>query len=218
MSIYFLKLSILVFCFVGFFFRKSITATTWHFCFPYVCLQKIVIHRKCVADTWLQGAVNDSIYMVIMHQASLRDTLCTPQLLQKVNPKWQGFWTFVFIKFIWEQPPAYSSAHSIWKAKSTTDITPLKLAQQETGNFMTLPLKAVKGRTCIFYLLAHFHTAKLCWLSFGIHHDIKHGAYWLRDSEICWSAGFLQLYFKCNPGSVNKKRKRRFSCFLTYWS
>jgi len=28
-----------------------------------------------------------TIYMVIMHQASLRDTLCTPWSLQKVTPK-----------------------------------------------------------------------------------------------------------------------------------
>lgn len=56
-----------------------------------------------------------------------------------------------------------------------------------------------------FYLLAHFHAAKFCWLSFGINHNIKHGAYWLWDSEICWSTGFLQLNFKCNPGSIKTK-------------
>lgn len=131
-------------------FLTSVSATTWHFCFLYVCLQKIVIHRNCVANTWLQGAANDSIYMVIMHQPGLRDTLCTPQSLQKATPKWQGFWMLIFIRFIWEQAPACSSAHSIWKAKSTTGITSLKLGQQEVGNFMKLPLKVVKGRTCIF--------------------------------------------------------------------
>lgn len=140
-----------VFYFCGFLFFSPLTcisSTTWQFCFPYVCLQKIAIHRKCVADTWLQGAVNDSIFMVIMQQPSLRDTVCIPQSLQKATPKWQGFRMFLFIRF--ESNPVHSSAHSLWKAKSTNDTTSLKRAQQETGNFMTLPLKAVKGGTCIF--------------------------------------------------------------------
>lgn len=94
--------------------------------------------------------VNDSIYTVIMHQITLRDTLWIPQSFKKAIPKWWGFWMFMFIRFIWEQPPASSSAHSIWKGKSTTDITGPKPAQQEIGNFIALPLKAVKERTCIF--------------------------------------------------------------------
>lgn len=108
-SIYFWKFFIFV---VLFFFLTCITATTWQFCFPYVCLQKIAIHRKCVADTWLQGAVNDSICMVIMQQPSLRDTVCIPQSLQKATPKWQGFRMFLFIRF--ESNPLYIHLHTLY--------------------------------------------------------------------------------------------------------
>lgn len=138
--------------FCSFFFSLTcITTTTWQFCFPYVCLQKIAIHRKCVADTWLHGAVNDSIYMVIMQQPSLRDTVCIPQSLQKATRKWQGFRVFLFIRF--ESNPLYIHLHTLYGRLNPQTIQRfLKRAQQETGNFMTLPLKAVKGRTCILPL------------------------------------------------------------------
>lgn len=55
-----------------------------------------------------------------------------------------------------------------------------------------------------FYLLAHFHAAKFCWLSFGINHNIKHGAYWLWDSEICWSTGFCSSFGQ-SCGSIKTK-------------
>lgn len=107
-------LEVIYFCgFVfGSFFLTCITTTTWQSCFPYVCLQKIAIHRKCVADTWLQGAGNDSIDMVIMQQPSLRDTVCIPQSLQKATPKWQGFRMFLFIRS--ESNPLYIHLHTLY--------------------------------------------------------------------------------------------------------
>lgn len=109
-----LLLEVIYFCsFVGVFFSFTcITAPTWQFCFPYVCLQKIAIHRKRVADTWLQGAVNDSIYMVLMQQPSLRDTICIPQSLQKATHKWQGFQLFLLIRF--ESNPLYIHLHTLY--------------------------------------------------------------------------------------------------------
>lgn len=67
------------------------------------------------------------------------------------------------------------------------------------------------------YLLAELHGTQFGGLGLGVHHDIEHGAYGLRNTEVCGAGALLQLHLKGCSGSETTQWRINSTVVIQKW-